>query len=420
MIKNFIQFIFLILVISSLFSCNGLLTKSTVSYPDGPPLIYDESYIINQPLSEEELASINFIQRRDIIYKDNTINDDIIMTLFSDKSKFNPNSKLGTVILEKLSGVELKFSNMLGDHRLPSNFKKYLPFDTSSISLLWKIDARSHDYIESYAQENFSEKWNLKNSFCTKFDKIKIKSDQFPNSFYFPIDLMSPQGLCKSSKYDEHNYSLMYTEKYQLYNKTKYYLGFDLPPIVSFFYCEGSRKDFSKKDSLIAIRIDSNCQKKFTLLRPTNLIFEPAFTTFATNIKLLWDLYLINIRFNILKDTLFHFKSLDKEGVTIAHNPSKLNFCIYPNSFYINNSDEIIAKKIGIYLKACLLNKQEIYKSYFELILWKMYECSEFTLKRDEPEKASFTFTSNNPKYPGNYEVFFSIYEPNLFKVKKL
>lgn len=64
-------------------------------------------------------------------------------------------------------------------------------------------------------------------------------------------------------------------------------------------------------------------------------------------------------------------------------------------------------------------NNYAMHKSYFELILWQLYNPKSFKVKDNFGKYRSFLFTSNNPDYPGNYEIKFNIYQPYYFKVFK-
>ena len=71
------------------------------------------------------------------------------------------------------------------------------------------------------------------------------------------------------------------------------------------------------------------------------------------------------------------------------------------------------------FLKRNIKKKHSVYESYFQLALLQSYEPINLKLKDNSGKKRSFLFTSNNPDYPGNYEVKFNIYEPYRFKVFK-
>jgi len=72
--------------------------------------------------------------------------------------------------------------------------------------------------------------------------------------------------------------------------------------------------------------------------------------------------------------------------------------------------------KVSNYLRR---NFYDIQSSYFELLLWQLYEPSVFKVGDKRGKYRSLTFTSNNPEYPGIYEVKFNIYQPYYFKVFK-
>ena len=95
--------------------------------------------------------------------------------------------------------------------------------------------------------------------------------------------------------------------------------------------------------------------------------------------------------------------------------------------FAIPNYNYIKEKRVFSYKKKYKKDVRRLFKrhhnlaheSYFEFILWQVYKPSNLKLNDNVGKVRSFLFNSNNPNYPGNYEVKFNIYEPYRFKVFK-
>jgi hypothetical protein len=401
-------------------SCNQSAKKSLDYYLYSSPSFINRSSLNESMTTIEYQELLNSSWYKNILENDNRINDEILKTLFSKNCNINKSGSSAFILLEKFTSVILELNIKNKNYNLPKKFKQFLPFHEDSVKLTLKESKRSYDYILTNSPANFEQKKH----FCSDFKLYKIKSSQFPNDFYFPIDLVSTRSLCyiEFNEWYKEQYELLYPE----YVDSITYLVLDYPIEVSYFICSGKAEIYSNKSKRAYSKGDlhKSCISGYSLFKRTNLIFEPAFESYRDNTKYLWDLYLTKIRFDFVKDTIYNDGPLDLLNYGYLVDPVPLRFYKGDTS----SNPELIhlkmklnhAKKIWEYLKTDLGNNQEIYKSYFELVLWKMYECSAFTLNRDEPEKTSFTFTSNNPKYPGNFEVFFSIYEPNLFKVKKL
>jgi hypothetical protein len=90
---------------------------------------------------------------------------------------------------------------------------------------------------------------------------------------------------------------------------------------------------------------------------------------------------------------------------------------------YVDNSKKIFQHRVTAFQNFLIddfnNNQAEIHKSYFELILWQIYYPSNFGIGKLDEDLGTLFFTSNNPDYPGNYEVKFNIYKPYNFKVFK-
>lgn len=80
-----------------------------------------------------------------------------------------------------------------------------------------------------------------------------------------------------------------------------------------------------------------------------------------------------------------------------------------------------IRKSYEKFIQQSLEEEDDYLKAYFEIVLWLLYQPTDFKLYINDGkgETASFIFTSNNSEYPGKYEVKFNIYQPYYFKVFK-
>ena len=135
----------------------------------------------------------------------------------------------------------------------------------------------------------------------------------------------------------------------------------------------------------------------YITIRQGIFVFYPTTSYYKGFIIKFWDDYIYWLNFHELKDDY-------PQRITSR----RLN----------RKSQDNFRLKVSNYLKN---NIKSFHKSYFEIILWQVYQPTDFKLSINDSkgETASFIFTSNNPEYPGNYEVKFNIYQPYYFKVFK-
>lgn len=439
MIKSFKYKIITILICSFFYSCSN---KKSAYYNYGVQPIFDYAYKKKNLNNKDLKAFDDLSQKKERI--EGNLNYKILTTILSDKSNLNIKSSIGQDLIGRLTKsflildttpnlkqqadyIKKKSMNKdadisLNQLSLPKKFLSFIPSSNNPFKLEWIESSDSYNYVNATSHYyHVKKKYLQKKHYCRTEKVFGVNSNNFPNKFYFPQDFLSSQTLCPVSiDYLNELDTITREKKF----KEKFYLTLmlpkvlELPILTNYKYLNLIQKEnFGKtevdKAKSLKDFYDHNFDKYQFVFSKTKLLLEPAFEAYKGNIKYIWDLFLLKVSYQNLSDT---FKLSGSEIY------SSLQF-ILPQiqltdtlgGFYHNDQYFIIRN----YLEQNFNHQQEIYKSYFELVLWKMYECSEFTLNRKEYEKASFTFTSNNPKYPGNYEVFFSIYEPNLFKVKK-
>jgi len=413
-----VSLLFCYLVIAILLnSCTSKNSFYDVSYSN--PIV-SRPYI--EPESEEDK---NYIEKllEEKINLDNNLNYEILRTIYSKESGINKESYLAMDLLGRLTKANLNLDIVKKDNQLPSNFLNFLPSPNDSFNLELIESSKSYDdIVRTLSYNSVKKKYRREKNYCRTQKVFTIKTSTFPNNFYFPKDYLSTQFFCGDYLGGQDSKFVDFTRNE--FRERKYYLVLTLPdfvelPVLSNYYSLESLKTRNsgeaaeEQSNQIKEFLDENYNElyKYTYSKK-RLLLEPAFESFDRNVSFLWNLYLLKINYKILSDTL----KVD-EGV---YGGGYYEFVIPPLKFSKKDDlprHENQKTKIRNYLLEDFSNNQEIYKSYFELVLWKMYECSAFTLNRKNPEKASFTFTSNNPKYSGNFEVLFSIYEPNLFKV---
>jgi len=140
------------------------------------------------------------------------------------------------------------------------------------------------------------------------------------------------------------------------------------------------------------------------------LVLNPYIHYYTSSIRDIWDDYQLFI----------HCQSIEIDTAKV-NETTKQNL-LKPK--WEREYDKKLNKKFITEYKRILINDfdnndSKMYKSYFELIFWQVYQPSNFNLKDNFGKYRSFFFTSNNPDYPGNYEVKFNIIEPYKFKVAK-
>lgn len=424
---------------SILYSCSNKI--SVYDYYDSNPF-FDYAYI-EKNLKVKDIKIFEKIRRKNESVESN-LNYEILKSILSSESNLDVKSPLSQDIIGRLTKGYLYLDSIpkinrqtnyikkkskneidvikLNKLTLPDKFSSFIPNSEEPFKLEWIEPSDSYNYVSKTLHHNKAKKkYLVKKHYCRTEKVFSINSIIFPNRFYFPRDYLSSQIFCPISIDYLNENDVITREKFL---KQKFYLTLNLPDVLEIpillnsrsleiIYKENYGKSEEQKAESIKTFYDHNFNNYKIVLSKTKLLLEPSFESYIRNIKYVWDLYLFKLNYQVLNDT---FKVSD--GVIDAPGQSVLPQIQlkdtledqYNNSQYFNTRS---------YLEQDFKQKQEIYKSYFELVLWKMYECSDFTLNKKEPKKASFIFMSNNPKYPGNYEVFFSIYEPNVFKVKK-
>lgn len=294
--------------------------------------------------------------------------DEIAATILSEpkliKHHYHP-----LVELLRLSNFRLKNDSTSKDY--PTNILEFLPFPNQSYKFekLYIDEYIINPYIEIYPlgidyptwhSKKFPIQWNLYEDF------LHVKSGR---------QYLGPMNFLSTSEIRNENYK---------------YLFLQLP-------------NFYKITSA----------KQGRMLNESQLMFEPAFAKYDKSIMYLWYLIKLKIQYydnykNLfaIPDTIFNYKQQINSDII-----NQGSFVV----FTLSNHDQ----KYSDYILKNYENDQKLHKSYFELIFWQLYKTSEFKVKDNNGEKRSFLFTSNNPQYPGNYEVKFNIYEPYHFKVIK-
>lgn len=378
--------------------------NSVIYESRGPRLIQNEKY----PLSYEEIKR-----------KDKLMNDDLMKTIFSIRSDMKCNSTFIFYTVDKLTSFKLSLYKMSSDEfQLPSTFYNYMPSfsNNDSLKINWYTVYGGELLPDFYAR--YIKKKKITSDVIFKSDKeFKIYSTFFPQNFYFPKDFINSGFYLQYQTFaDNHSNRLnrSYNETLERFGDTKKYLIITLPKYVNF---RQQPDEIYLKDS---IYIDN---KKFEeahgILNTSILMLHPGIESYLIDIFKLWELYLIKIKFQELgfKNKLVSIK-LPRNLV----NPLIVKNGFVSDTLSLNNRELYeynTLKSIRSYLLNDFNNGGALYKSYFEVLLWYMYRVNEFNENKTEPKNASFTFTSRNPDYPGNYEVFFNIYAPYEFKVKK-
>jgi len=274
------------------------------------------------------------------------------------------------------------------------NFYKFLPRANESFTPVWMtLDSlKSHIPFTLYNDKHR----NTANGFYTQFNFNNIK---FPHLFNYPEDVVD---------YDIYGDDLRYGTR-------KEYFLLQLPEVF-FINTKYSDETFLRQNTGLntSRRIPVQDSMAYFLVIENDLLLNPAFKdAYERSIKAIWELYLIGLKFETLSDTLICDDRNDPltwfQYYVLFKRPHPIRGCPF-------NLD---SQNVMTYLSEAYENEPLMYKSYFELILWQMYETGDFTERDAKGKKRSYLFTSKNPKYPGNYEVKFNIYEPYEFKVRK-
>lgn len=121
----------------------------------------------------------------------------------------------------------------------------------------------------------------------------------------------------------------------------------------------------------------------------------------------IWLIY-INYYLNLVDSETY------SNGISNWFNESTLR-----NFFYTIGILKDDHKRFKKFIRKKYRKGANYHRDYFKLLLWQLYQPSQFKVMDNHGKQRSFSFTSNNPDYLGNYEVKFNIYEPYNFKVFK-
>ena len=72
------------------------------------------------------------------------------------------------------------------------------------------------------------------------------------------------------------------------------------------------------------------------------------------------------------------------------------------------------------YLNQAFHDDITLYTSYFELILWQIFQPTNFKVVDGNGSKRKLIFTSRDYRHEGEYEVKFDLLRPYNFKVSRL
>lgn len=311
----------------------------------------------------------------------------IIKTLNSEGYGNLSNSKVNKLI----TGLTYSTSKLVKidskSLKLNYDFLKYMPTSYPKIQEpeLYNLNVGEYQHPTYYIDD-----WD--NTFG-EHRQFKYKSKYFPNTFVYPKDLIN---------------HYIYKFHGQDYGRSKAspvnYLILRLPKSLRLYFKLSPLGIYPKK--YINRRYGGDGYG-WILIKPytkaKGIFLNPSFTeTYDDNINRLWSLYLFNIKYDILKDTSICY------GLR--------NAAFHPNNGCPLN---LLSQNVKTYLEGTIEKDREMYKSYFELIFWQMYQPKNFKIKDNKGAKRSFTFTSTSERFPGNYKVKFNIYRPYEFKVKR-
>lgn len=389
------------LAISYLF---GVLLLVSCNTPDqlGRYVVNEDFPEISSPhylrmLAQDEIRSGNIIDGRFLM---NYIIEVILhepkkSVGFTDKADLIKRFERTNTILFLNDSIRTAFSG---------NFLKFMPQSFGSFKNPVFMTLENNPYFKNFPF--YLEKRRRSHSKGV-FEFFEYKSSSFPETFRFPIDIV--------------DYSIYgtYTGNYPKFGR-KDYLILELPSaiILHTTYTEDALR-FRRNYSVLGVGTPTNFHPVFDStgyyrLAEKQLLLNPAFTkAYSRSVKSIWELYLIKVKYEYLNDTVVCIDDCRSGNFLGYIFPHMRPYC--RTGCPLN----LTSQNVLNYLSQAYVTTPLMYKSYFELILWQMYETGDFTPHDFQGTKGSYLFTSNNPKYPGDYEVKFNIYKPYDFKVRK-
>lgn len=316
-------------------------------------------------------------------YKIRHLKDELISTFsyFSNKSiNYSHRKKVINLILDlNTEMVRISDTSLFGFN---ANFLHYMPKATTKYrNPNWYKIKNITSYKNFIKYDPF---YQNKKHFSFDALTFNITTKYFPNKFIFPIDY--------------YNY-YFYTEIGKYKNVKTYYLFLHIPEYIKI-----------KVNWKNRINGPNGFHQEY-LITETLLLLNSAFEEpYSRSIKYIWELYLFKVKYNDLHDTLQCNGKLPTYSIRKLRK-NKPYFYSYPCH------PKLYSQNVQTYLEKAIDKGPEMYKSYFALIFWQMYQPKDFKVKDNNGEKRSFTFTSTSERFPGKYKVKFNIYRPYEFKV---
>jgi len=143
------------------------------------------------------------------------------------------------------------------------------------------------------------------------------------------------------------------------------------------------------------------------------LIFNPSSEFYIGSVFTLWNKdYRAYLNCKLMQCSDFEYTKIECNKEAYEENRNNFKFWKLKNKEIEDAQRNLIKTDVEKY-------SLEMHKSYFQLVLWYLYRPKDFDVPFNFGNCRSLRFTSNNPEYPGNYEVKFNIYQPYYFKVFK-
>ncbi len=255
---------------------------------------------------------------------------------------------------------------------------------------------------------------------------INVRSPHFDFNFKYPIDYF---GFTHSDGYPYRG-----EDTSDIFISTKDYTralvrstGMDLPlsiPLRHFDYSLNLKK-FMNKGNLVPVS-EFHEDSTYLHLSRRNLHLNPAFiASYQQSIEYLWQLYQFEINYNVFGDTLIcdygrPYAPFREHGKFLGglifwfskYYGIETSLAFYDPVLYIKETAE--------YLKKVFIEDPKLYSCYFELILWQLFQPTDFEISDSKGRRRAFTFTSRDYRHEGQYEVKFDLMRPFNFKVSKL
>lgn len=317
--------------------------------------------------------------------------------------------------------TELKKANMFS-----YDYLNYLPGD----SLFFSKDDLFSVYAENIRVEPHSNKPSFASHMNYKERVTMVNSPHFNFKFSFPKDFIGfthvdYNGYSKIDSSDifiPEPLSCCYTSV----RNTTLSLPLSIP--VKRFEYSPELESESKRLKLIPLSEFQENSTYIELNRDT-LQLNPAFvSSYQESIEFLWQLYLFNINYNIIGgDTLYcdvaRWIPPNSERSEFIR---KVSFWLFPfNDWeYIGSEARcypvLFSDETKDYLKEAFKKDPKLYTSYFELILWQIFQPTNFRVLDNKGKKSSLVFSSNDYRFTGDYKIKFDLVHPYHFKVSKL